>query len=179
MNEHEFLINNMLKAVEQGCELVMSMSDTVYSTSPAALPKASTVGAHFRHVLEHLQLLSAGLESGHVNYDLRKRDRRIEVDREFAVGLMRSQINGLKTLETANLDAPLTVFHHTCPQSEPHEAMSSGARELMFILSHTNHHWALVRLLVELHQDTVPETFGYMPSTVRHMNGLTPVEGNS
>jgi hypothetical protein len=179
VNEHRILINNTLKTVEQGCALVMIMSDTAYTTSPAALPKASTVGAHFRHVLEHLQLLSAGLASGHVNYDLRKRDRRIEIDREFAVGLMRNEIKALKALEPANLDAPLTVVHHTCPQSEPHEAMSSGARELMFILSHTNHHWALARLLVELHQDTVPETFGYMPSTVRHMNSITSVEGNS
>jgi uncharacterized damage-inducible protein DinB len=153
------------------------MSDAVYTTSPGPLPRASTIGAHFRHVLEHIQLLLDGMDSGLVNYDLRKRDPRIEGDREFAVRLAEGLCARLEALDPASLDAALTVVHHTCPNSEPHQAASSRARELMFVLSHTNHHWALVRLLVELHQDTVPASFGFMPSTVRHLNSLKSIEG--
>lgn len=177
MNAHEILIHNVLEAMQQGCELVTEMSDAVYTTSPTALPRASVVGAHFRHVVEHVQLLLDGMEGGLVNYDLRKRDPRIEGDREFAVSLARGLCSRLEALDPNDLAVTLTVVHHTCPHSEPHQATSSRARELMFILSHTNHHWALVRLLVELHQDTVPVSFGFMPSTLRHMNGLKPLEG--
>lgn len=169
MSEHAELVQDVIEALEQGCALILAMTDEVYGKPPAALPCASSVGAHYRHVLEHAQLLCEGLESGRVDYDQRRRDPRVEVDRDVAMSLTRRLCAGLAALDVATLERALVVAHATSPESAPHEVPSTAARELMFILSHTIHHWALVRMLVELHGHAVPKTFGYMPSTLRHM----------
>ena len=46
---------------------------------------------------------------------------------------------------------------------------STGAREVLFVLSHVIHHWALIRYLLEAQGLEVPATFGFMPSTLRQL----------
>jgi hypothetical protein len=169
MSEHDELLTDVIEALEQGCQLVAGMPDEVYASAPAALPDASTIGAHYRHVLEHVQLLIEGLSAEHVDYDLRRRDPRVEVDRDVAVSLTHKLCGNLRAIDAHKLTDAVVIAHSTCPTSAPHPVPSTVARELMFILSHTIHHWALVRMLAALHQHCAPATFGYMPSTLRHM----------
>jgi hypothetical protein len=169
MSEHESLLSDVIEALEQGATLIAAIPDEVYAGAPVVLPCASTVGAHYRHVLEHVQLLLDGLGDVMVDYDLRRRDPRVEVDRDVAMSLTRRLCGGLRGLPLEQMEAPILIAHATCPTGDPHKVPSTTARELMFILSHTIHHWALVRMLVELHQHEAPATFGYMPSTLRHM----------
>jgi uncharacterized damage-inducible protein DinB len=48
----------------------------------------------------------------------------------------------------------------------PVEALTSAERELAFVVSHTIHHNALVRVMVKLLGANVPADFGYAPSTI-------------
>ena len=45
---------------------------------------------------------------------------------------------------------------------------SSVGRELQFLVSHTVHHYALIRLLLEDHGIYAGEEFGVAPSTLAH-----------
>ncbi|MES1250230.1 MAG: hypothetical protein ABUL46_06065, partial [Chitinophaga rupis] len=93
----------VLRLFLQLTQLLEQLSDEEYSMPVKALSGAA-VGQHVRHVIESFQELEAGYPAGDVNYDLRKRDRRLETDRLFAL----RQINPLgSTLEKP--DKPLKL----------------------------------------------------------------------
>jgi len=48
----------------------------------------ATIGKHVRHVIELFQSLQNGYEHGIVNYDSRKRDIRIENEKQLALSLL-------------------------------------------------------------------------------------------
>jgi uncharacterized damage-inducible protein DinB len=49
----------------------------------------------------------------------------------------------------------------------PVAVRSTLARELLFVISHTIHHQALIAVLLSAAGRTVPEAFGLAPSTPR------------
>src|SRR5215213_5922033 len=55
----------------------------------------ATIGQHVRHIIELFQCLENGYDQGLVNYEKRKRDTRIETDKEFAAGLLTEVHQGL------------------------------------------------------------------------------------
>ena len=57
----------------------------------------------------------------------------------------------------------------------PVDVPTSPGRELAFVLSHTVHHNALIRVMVKLLGADVPADFGYAPSTLAHRKARTCV----
>src|SRR5258706_12180725 len=70
------------------------LSQEQYAQECRTLSNA-TIGKHLRHVIELFQSLENGYDDGVVNYDKRKRDTRIENDKEFALLLLGKIRNGL------------------------------------------------------------------------------------
>src|SRR4051812_38707327 len=50
----------------------------------------ATIGQHVRHIIELFLCLNQGYETGVINYEKRKRDYRIETDKDFARELLHS-----------------------------------------------------------------------------------------
>ena len=125
----------------------------------------ATIGKHVRHVIELFQSLQNGYEDGIVNYDSRKRDIRIENEKQLALSLLNEIRAGLNkkdkdlSLETSyDEDSGEVVFIKT-----------NYNREIVYNLEHAIHHMALIRIGInEVSSVELPENFGVAPSTIRY-----------
>ena len=125
----------------------------------------ATIGKHVRHVIELFQSLQNGYEHGIVNYDSRKRDIRIENEKQLALSLLneiRADLNKKDkdlSLETSyDEDSGEVVFIKT-----------NYNREIVYNLEHAIHHMALIRIGInEVSSVKLPENFGVAPSTIRY-----------
>lgn len=163
------IVRDLIIALEQGHTLVTALSDEHYRRAPQAL-EASSIGAHYRHHIEHVQLLVEGVEQELVDYDRRPRDERIEQDRDFALQRTRELIAALEQIDETRLARPLKIAHRTCVQDMGRCASSNLRRELLFLLSHTVHHYALIKLIAQSFGQAMPRHFGVMPSTLAHLD---------
>lgn len=129
----------------------------------------SSIGAQYRHVLEHYQCLLEGLGAGQVDYDARRRDPTIERSRERAREVTEAVMAGMAGLADWPIDHPLAVqLQCETDPTGPSWSESSLGRELQFLVSHSIHHFALIKLLLADQSDRLDPDFGTAPSTLSH-----------
>lgn len=155
--------------LKQGIRTLGRLSPTQYAGVRGG---HSSAGAQFRHILDHYAALFEGMRDGRVNYDARRRDPAIEHDPAAAAAEAQRWINALEDLDVA--DAARRVLVHSDSGGGPDCAdwrESSVGRELQFLTSHTVHHYALIKLLLEWHGVVLDRDFGMAPSTRAHLAG--------
>ncbi|HMP77378.1 MAG TPA: DUF664 domain-containing protein [Kiritimatiellia bacterium] len=162
------LAEDNLAFLRQARDLVSRLSSSAYASTGHPV-FGSGVGAHLRHVLDHYANLLAGVEAGRIDYDARAREQAIESDRAASLARMDELMAGLRGL-AARADAPLRVKMDCGDQSDPAGwwTESSLRRELQFLISHTVHHFALIRLILKIQGIDAGAQFGVAPSTLRH-----------
>ena len=134
-------------------------------TQPCKLLFDASIGQHVRHIIELFLCLEIGYETGVVNYEKRKRDYKIETDKEFAIRLLKDIYH---RLERPNLDLIM--------EAEDYEDVagvvvipSNYYREIAYNLEHTIHHMALIRVGInEVSSIELPEEFGVAYSTIKY-----------
>ena len=132
---------------------------------PGELLSRSSVGQHVRHIIELFVCLEEGYSGGTVNYEKRKRDRRIETDKELAVSLLGKIVAGLDK-ENRPLFLEAT---YSDEQEDVLQFDTNYYREIAYNLEHTIHHMALIKVGIgEVSDMAVPETFGVAASTLKH-----------
>ncbi len=151
--------------LRQGAELLARVPAAAYAQT--SRPGWAPVGAQFRHVLDHYLAFLAGVGAGMIDYDARERNPRIERDPSEAANLADELTQRLAALTLRDPNRPLSVQMRTgdgdvMPDWRP----SSLGRELQFLVSHTVHHYALIKLLLEDHGIYAGEEFGVAPSTI-------------
>jgi len=127
---------------------------------------SGSIGAHVRHVLDHV---TAFVEAGSrrlVNYDRRQRGTDVEVSIETALSsICRLQV-ALGAMAALSLDEPVQVVSQLQPDGAAVASWSSLGRELAFVMNHTIHHQAIIALLLDEEGcPALPARFGYAPST--------------
>ncbi len=155
--------------LHQGLALLERLDDPLY-----AEPRGTwaPVGAQYRHVLEHYRCFFDGLERGRVDYDARARDLAIEQSRAAAIAATRALLEALDRLDP-DADADLLVQMDTgSADSVADWRGSSRGRELQFLCSHTVHHYALLKLLLEGAGVELGAEFGVAPSTLAYQRVL-------
>jgi len=105
-----------------------------------------------------------GLKSGHIDYDKRKRNPELETNRLFALESMLGYASKFQE-ETFFLEF-LNISQNYNPKEPVPVVTSNLTRELMFLVSHTVHHYAIISILVKLDGGVVPEGFGFSPATL-------------
>ncbi len=125
----------------------------------------ATIGQHVRHIIELFLCLEGGYEAGVVNYEKRKRDLRIESDKNFANELLQQVYTSLqrpnKTL--------LLESNYDEHSSETITVTTNYYREIIYNLEHTVHHMALIRVGInEVSSVVVPDEYGVASSTIKH-----------
>lgn len=156
------LIAANLAVLGQGAQLLARLDDAAYARVVAPLFDYG-VGSHVRHCLDSFTSFLQGLESGLIDYDRRARDTRIERDRHYAQMRIAATMAALQGLMP---DLSATVLQ--ARQDSPHWTVTSLARELQFLLSHTVHHYALVALMLRAQGIEPSQDFGVAPATLAH-----------
>jgi hypothetical protein len=127
---------------------------------------SGSIGGHVRHCLDHVRALELGIDRGLVDYDARRRDVTIENEREPAVRSLLAAASRLQAIPSDALGRIVVVRALIAAGGPIVEAVSSVARELAFVVSHTIHHNAQIALLAHRVGSTrLPRRFGVAPST--------------
>lgn len=175
MGEQPCLVRDLIATLHQGMELVSGVSACVYARGIAEIG-ASSVGAHYRHHLEHVQLLLSGLESGVVDYDRRERELRLETDQAHALARTAELMAAFEQMDAEALARPLQVVHRSCvsdAEGARPTCESTLGREVLFVLSHAVHHYALMNVVAQLLGQQTDRTIGVMPSTLVYQSGAS------
>jgi uncharacterized damage-inducible protein DinB len=153
--------------LEQGIELLERLTPEVYRTPTR--PGWAAVGSQFRHVLDHYRAFLLGRSAGRVDYDARQRDRRIETDPREAATQARRILTDLELIQVEDGNRAVAVQMDTgSDQQVPDWRPSTIGRELQFLVSHTVHHYALIRLLLEDVGIDAGADFGVAPSSLAY-----------
>lgn len=139
-------------------------------TLPLEVLHGSSVGQHFRHILDFYQCLLRDIPSGTVNYAHRDRNPLMESLPEAAGEMFEKLSNAIQYLDDGG---PLTVLGDFSAQVEDDQRPalhSSVGRELMYAHDHAVHHLALIRIGIK---EAAPGIgfdphLGYAPATVQH-----------
>ena len=155
--------------IRQGVFAIAHVGQDVYSGGSGA-DAGSPIGAHFRHVFDHYRAFLNGLSTGVLNYDVRQRDPMIERNVVVAARTADDIIVQMEEIPDQQLSQSIQVSANVIEngRSVVDWSGSTVQRELLYLLSHTVHHYAIIRLLatqagVELNAD-----FGVAPSTIAH-----------
>ena len=132
---------------------------------PSNILSNATIGQHVRHIIELFLCLENGYDEGVVNYEKRKRNYRIETDKDFAATLLKEVYH---RMNRPNKDLILEAEDYgdaagavTIP--------SNYHREIAYNLEHAIHHMALIRVGInEVSSITLPGEFGVAYSTMKY-----------
>jgi len=147
-------------------DTVMEMPADLYAAKPPTGVSGS-IGAHVRHVLDHVGAFVAADASATLSYDRRDRGTSIETDPHAALSQILRLKGALEQQMVRDLAEPVRVTSMISHSGEAVTGWSTRARELAFVVSHTIHHQAIIALLMTSQGFTVPDQFGYAPSTPR------------
>lgn len=167
MEERLEAITGNLIVLEQAVEALQRMDDTTYQDG-GALPGISPVGVHFRHVFDHYRAFLGGLAEGSIDYDARDRAVPLERDRALAIATALGFVADLGRIPASLGPRSLQVSTRSVAgeDSAPDWSGSTVKRELQFLVSHTVHHYALIKELLRRAGFDAGEEFGVAPSTL-------------
>ena len=143
--------------------VVESLDDVTYVAARRDGVSGS-IGAHVRHTLDHVAAVLEPATADVIDYDTRRRGTEIETRRSGAAAELRRLARALQSSGPA-FDRRVELSAVIDPTGRRVRAESTLERELVFTLSHTIHHQAIVALLMADAGRTTPARFSLAPST--------------
>lgn len=159
----------MIDLLEQSRHLLRSLDDPGY-TRPEPMAMNATIGGHLRHVLEHIEPILDTPAEGLLDYDARPRDPTVEGSISGALARINAIQAALRKSPVGWENDLLRLRNRVAEGDDAVTvATSSRARELIYAVAHTVHHYALIRVMCNLRGIALPDSFGYAPSTLHHL----------
>ena len=154
-----------IENIDQLIDLLNDIESSVYKDALQPL-HYSTVGQHVRHITEFYLCALNGHGNGVVDYDARERNLLIEIDKDFTIETLE---NVKQQLKTSKSDRNL-ILKSKFGGDEAMEISSSFFRELTYLIEHTTHHLAIIKIgLNEVYPKIkIPKNFGVAHSTIRY-----------
>ncbi len=161
--------------LRDGKALIERVPDDIYRAgAPPAV--GGSVGMHARHVLDHYMSFFRGMENGRIDYDDRSRGSTVEQERGAACELIESICARLESLSEDTPCLTVEVRVSLAPGTGHAWVKSSVERELDFLLSHTIHHYAIIRMICTSAGLRVAPQFGMAPATLAYLASTTVPE---
>lgn len=174
----QLIANALLHTLRQLGDILCTATDAQYVQNPVGVI-AGSLGGHVRHCLDHFDALLLGHEHGIIDYDQRDRGTPIETDRRAALAAI-ARFSDRLPAACKDCDAgPIRVRSLVAADGTAIESESSFERELVFVLSHTIHHNALIAAICRTLGISLPHGFGYAPSTLAHISAQSCVPSQS
>lgn len=161
------LRRHVISTMRDGAKLISALDDEQYGTDFPSL-KLASIGDHYRHHLEHVDLFLRGLHQGVIDYDNRRRDGSIATSVEVALRETQRMIEELEMLCLSISENALQVMQSSHVDGQRPLVTSNLARELLFLNSHAIHHYAIISIAVRLCGQNCDARLGVMPSTLHH-----------
>ncbi|MBJ7536227.1 hypothetical protein [Marinomonas transparens] len=161
-----------IDTLEQGYNFLNFLNDEqyVYVASPHV---ASSIGQHFRHLLDMFLALSN--DTPVIDYNLRRRGHKVETSRQVAMAELLAFIKWLTSKTLKDLQSPVTIWTEVSViDTQTCEMTSTLERELTFAALHANHHFAMSKVTISLldgHLNGVGDDFGFAPATLTYLKG--------
>jgi hypothetical protein len=163
------LASSVRDVLEQGLLFLDRLNDEAYA-QPLGGVFTGSLGAHYRHVLDHFLVLLEGVRTGVVNYDQRRRNPQLENSVIQARLVTESLMDEFRDLSQNILERECHVTYRVSYGETGEQAVASNvAREVMFCVGHAIHHYAILKLLCAEAGVTLPYDFGIAPSTLKHL----------
>jgi len=154
----------LTRSLDELADLLDATTDETYVWKPDGGVSGS-IGAHIRHVLDHVRVIVERPMQRTVTYDRRQRDTAVEHSRQEGVSALRRTAHRLRAAMDAQHDEML-ILEALVERGQPPIAVTTSlARELVFALQHTIHHQAIIAVLLHEIGVSTPTQFGYAPST--------------
>lgn len=154
--------------LEQGRSFLVRTGNEAYAR-PLGGVFSGTLGAHYRHVLDHFLCLIEGIRTGEVNYDQRRRNPQLENSVEQALLVTEALAAEFECLPQSVLERECVVTYSVGYRDETQAVHSNIAREIIFCVGHAIHHYAILKLLCAEAKVELPYEFGIAPSTLKHL----------
>ena len=125
----------------------------------------STLGQHFRHILEFFQCLEKGCVEKLVDYASRERNLLYEDNPALAARAFGDFVQFLDVVqEDLKLDVKAEFGGLECPVYN-----STLGRELLFVYDHAIHHLAIIKIGIRCHFPDIQteQDLGLSPSTIK------------
>ena len=157
------VIESNLSAVQEGLKVLRSIDAEHYQyiDKPAF---SSSVGSHFRHVIEHYRCFLNQLSGKEICYDARERDACLEVDLVLAIDAFEELEKRLQNLDSSFFEKPYVLQDGISDKP----VTTSVARELLFLQSHTVHHYAVIGAMLRKLNIEIDKDFGVATATLVH-----------
>ena len=166
------LVEHNAQVLEQGLALLRRLADhssgeRLYATAPPALAHNGP-GSHLRHIHDLYLCFLRDRGECRVDYDRRERDERFERDPVHAARAIERTLAELRALPEPALFGELAVKMDADPADPEPFVPSTVERELVFLLSHTIHHYALMALILRAQDFECDAEFGVAPATLEY-----------
>ena len=161
------IINQTSEILNQTVNLIDSLSQAEY-TKPLNVLNDTSVGQHFRHIIEFYVELINGYEKNLICYDDRKRNTDFETNQNNIISKFKAINNKIKSF---NLNKSITVkSNHGIDKEGDSLSQSSVLRELIYALDHTVHHLAIIKIAIqtEYKHINLDPNLGVAPSTIKN-----------
>lgn len=156
------MINNLIPNLNELKLLLQKLQNSDY-IKPLTVFNGSTIGQHFRHLVEFYNCaIQSPIHS--VNYDCRERNLQLENDSQYCENQIDDLISRISLMENTD--------HEVIVATDFGDFKSSFQRELLYVLEHSIHHQALIKIgLIELKlEELISADFGVAPSTKKFRN---------
>lgn len=168
MSINQRLIDTNISALQEGAQLlsVLEVNQYTQGFKPAF---QSTIGAHFRHVLEHYRCFFQQIDTGAFCYDKRDRDAVLECDQAYAEQTIDELIRAFNELPENTFEQAFVIDDE---QSQG-PVVTTLQRELLFLQSHTVHHYAIIGAMTRAFGNQPADDFGVAIATRSHQKRQT------
>jgi uncharacterized damage-inducible protein DinB len=158
------VLGSLLHLLNEMRSMIERIDDESYS-APARGRIAGGIGGHVRHCLDHISAFIAATRIGFCAYDRRARGTAVETCRVAALRCILDVEADVLRLDNRLFEMPVDVETQVDTDGSFLVTTSTVGRELMFVISHTIHHNALIAHLLEEHAIDMGTRFGLALAT--------------
>jgi hypothetical protein len=157
------LLESCCDSLDQIVVITLAVFDVEQSQSTEIYQK-TRLGCHVRHVLDHYDALLQGVADGQIDYNRRNRNSAIETDIAVALSAITTLQTKLRMIEE-DKRAFTVISEINCSYTIIQSFGSTLARELLYLMNHTIHHTAYMKLLIQPYDINLANPIGIAPGT--------------